>query len=92
MQRKRFKTTITRSKKKITGSPRLTSRRSKTDEFKDAPLDMLRKNSNMWSGRLGIITASEHRISFNQGECPSHKIPYRHGPYILEDTVKHMQD
>ena len=41
----------------------------------------------MWSGKLGTIAATEHRINLEPGTSPIRSMPYRQGPAI-RDIVK----
>lgn len=63
----------------------------KSKDVNDIPLDevkekhhakiraMLRKHESMWSGHLGAIKATEHRIELSQGAQPVRQAPYRSG-------------
>jgi Reverse transcriptase (RNA-dependent DNA polymerase) len=43
-------------------------------------LDMLAKRRSMWSGRLGQVQSTNHRIDLIPGQKPVHCQPYRAGP------------
>ena len=56
-------------------------------------LEMLRKHSSLWSGALGMIRATEHRITLEPGTKPIRSMPYRKGPTMREmvaDQVNKM--
>ena len=42
--------------------------------------DMMRKHEDMWSGKLGNITVTEHTIDLEPGACPHRAVPDRSGP------------
>jgi len=42
--------------------------------------DMMRKHEDMWSGKLGNITVTEHTIDLEPGARPHRAVPYRSGP------------
>ena len=49
-------------------------------EMRTKILTMLTKHEDMWTtGRLGEITATEHRITFETGTKPIRSMPYRQG-------------
>ena len=50
------------------------------DESRVAILDMLAKHRSMWSGRLGQVQSTNHRIDLIPGQKPVHCQPYRAGP------------
>jgi hypothetical protein len=43
-------------------------------------LDILAKHRSMWSGRLGQVQSTNHRIDLIPGQKPVHCQPYRAGP------------
>jgi hypothetical protein len=43
-------------------------------------LDMLANNRSMWSGRLGQVQSTNHRIDLIPGQNPVHCQPYGAGP------------
>jgi hypothetical protein len=43
-------------------------------------LDMLQKHRSMWSGRLGQVQSTNHRIDLIPGHKPVQCQPYRAGP------------
>ena len=53
------------------------------DERQDI-LRMLRPHREMWDGRLGTVTATEHRIDLVPGARPIHSQPYRAGARARE--------
>ena len=46
----------------------------------------------MWSGHLGNIKATEHRIELLQGSKPVHQPPYRAGPTQRKVEKKEIED
>ena len=65
-------------------------------EMRTKILTMLTKHEDMWTtGRLGEITATEHRITLEIGTKPIHSMPYRQGPAMrtkAEAEVRKMRD
>ena len=63
-------------------------------EYKTAILEMLMKHEHMWTpGRLGEISATEHRIELAEGSKPLRQAPYRQGlarRKLTEEAVKEM--
>ena len=53
-------------------------------------LDMLRKHSSQWSGALGTIRATKHRIPLEAGPKPIRSMPYRKGPAMRETVAKEV--
>ena len=47
-------------------------------------MDMLSEFKDMWSGRLGKIDATKHRIELKPGARPTYQVPYRAGPIARE--------
>ena len=47
-------------------------------------MDMLSEFKDMWSGRLGKIGATKHRIELKPGARPIYQAPYRAGPIARE--------
>jgi hypothetical protein len=50
---------------------------------RDEILDMLAKHRSMWSGRLGQVQSTNHRIDLIPGQTPVHCQPYRAGPKAM---------
>lgn len=42
--------------------------------------NMMRRQEDMWSGKLGNITVTEHTIELESGARPHRAVPYRSGP------------
>ena len=59
-------------------------------------LTVLTKHEDMWTaGRLGEITATEHRIMLETGTKPIRSMPYRQGPAMrtkAEAEIRSMRD
>ena len=56
---------------------------------------MPRKHSKMWSGNLGELNASPHRVNLKAGSRPVHAHPYRDRPparIIEQEEVIRMSD
>ena len=51
---------------------------------------MLSEFKDMWSGRLGKIDATNHRIDLKPGARPIYQAPYRAGPIAREKEKKDM--
>lgn len=51
--------------------------------------EMLRPLSDMWSGKLGTLGVTEHRITLKEGAKPVYSQPYRAGPKSRE--VEHRE-
>jgi hypothetical protein len=49
-------------------------------EERDEILDILAKHRSKWSGRLGQVQSTNHRIDLIPGQNPVHCQPYRAGP------------
>ena len=48
-------------------------------------MEMLETHQDMWkSGRLGEISATEHRIDLEPGTKPIRSMLYRHGPSMRD--------
>ena len=57
--------------------------------------EMLRPFVDMWSGKLGNISVTQHRIELKPGSTPVHTQPYRAGPkarQVEEEHVSKMLD
>ena len=52
---------------------------------------MLREHSSLWSGALGIIWETEHRIPLEPGTKPIRSMPYRKGPAMRESVAKEVK-
>ncbi len=48
---------------------------------------ILRKHESMWTGKLGIIRATEHRTQLKEDTTPVRQMPYRMG-HKERDIVK----
>ena len=53
---------------------------------------MLSKHSEMWSGKLGTIHATEHRIEVEKGTHPIRSLPYRQGPAMRRVAAEQIQE
>ena len=53
-------------------------------------MDMLSRFRDMWSGRLGKIDATKHRIELKPGARPMYQVPYRAGPIACEKDKKEI--
>jgi len=56
-------------------------------------IDMMEKYSSMWSGKLGKITATQHRIRLKPESEPIRQPPYRAGHKsreVITEQVKKM--
>ena len=66
------------------------------DEMRTKIPTMLTKHEDMWTtGRLGEITATEHRIMLETGTKPIRSMPYRQGPAMqtkAEAEIRRMRD
>ena len=66
------------------------------DEMRIKILRMLTKHEDMWTtGRLGEITATEHRITLETGTKPIRSMPNRQGPAMrtkAEVEIRRMRD
>ena len=60
------------------------------DKLQDHVLEMLPKHSSLWSGALGTIRATEHRIPLEPGAKPIRSMPYRKGPAMREMVAKEV--
>ena len=60
------------------------------DKLRDHVLEMLRKHSSLWSGALGMIRATEHRIPLEPETKPIRSLPYRKGPAMREMVAKEV--
>ena len=49
------------------------------DHLKDQIIDLLSEFKDLWSGRIGRIRATKHRIELTPGAQPVHQAPYRAG-------------
>ena len=57
------------------------------NEMRTKIITMLTKDEDMWTtGRLGEITATEHRITLETGTKPIRSMPYRQGPAMRTKT------
>ena len=54
-------------------------------------LEMLCGHSSLWSGSLGMIRATEHRIPFEPGTKPIRAMPYRKLPAMREMVAKELK-
>ena len=66
------------------------------NEMRTKILTMLTKHEDMWTtGRLGEITATEHRITLEPGTKPIQSMPYRQGPAMrtkAKAEIRKMRD
>ena len=53
-------------------------------------IDMLSEFKDIWSGRLGKIDATKHRIALKPGARPIYQAPYRAGPIAREKEKKEI--
>lgn len=53
---------------------------------------MLRKDSDMWSGHLGKVVATEHRIEIEPETKQSHQMPYLQVLLIREKKAEFVKD
>ena len=56
---------------------------------------MLRPFADMWSGKLGNLSVTQHRIELETGSTPVHAQPHRVGPkarQVEEEHVSKMPD
>ena len=53
-------------------------------------INLLREFKPMWSGELGKIAATKHRIDLVEGTKPIHQQPYRAGPTAREHQRKEI--
>ena len=53
-------------------------------------MDMRSEFKDMWSGRLGRIDATKHRIELKPGASPIYQAPYRGGPVSCEKEIDRM--
>ena len=60
------------------------------DKLRGHVLEMLRKHSSLWSGVLGTIRATEHRIPPDPGTKPIRSMPYGKGPAMREMVLKEV--
>ena len=60
------------------------------DKLRGHVLEMLRKHSSLWSGTLGTIRATEHRIPLEPGTKPIRPMPHRKGPAMREMVAKEV--
>ncbi|CDF34348.1 unnamed protein product [Chondrus crispus] len=60
------------------------------DKIRGHVLEMLRKHSSLWSGALGTIQATEHRIPLEPGTKPIRSMPYRNGLAMREMVAKEV--
>ena len=60
------------------------------DKLRSRVLDMLRNHSSLWSGALGTIRATDHRIPLEVGTKPIRSIPYRKAPAMREMIAKEV--
>ncbi len=57
-------------------------------------LEMLRRHQDMWSGHLGEVTATQHRIDLKPDTRPSRQAPYRAGHssrILIKKEIERMQ-
>ena len=54
------------------------------DGLRPQVLSLLEKHRALWSGHLGSIKATEHRIELKPGSKPARRNPYRMGPQTRE--------
>ena len=62
------------------------------EHFRDRIEGLLEPFEDMWSGRLGSLKATEHRIDLLPGSKPVHQPPYRAGPLQREMERKEIED
>ena len=55
-------------------------------------LELLQPFESMWSGHLGTIKATEHRIELLPGSKPVHQPPYRAGPTQRKIEQKEIEE
>lgn len=55
-------------------------------------MEMLRKHSEMRSGRVGKISATENRINHQPGAHPYDQTPYRQVSSMQEETLNHVRE
>ena len=60
------------------------------DKLRGHVLEMLRKHSSLWSGALGTIRATEHRIALEPDTKPICSMPYRKGPAMRDMVAKEV--
>ena len=60
------------------------------NKFRGHVLEMLRKHSSLWSGALGTIRATEHRIALEPGTKPIRSMPYHKGPAMRGMVAKEV--
>ena len=53
-------------------------------------LEMLRRHSSLWSGALGTIRATEHRIPREARAKPIRSMPHRKGPAMREMVAQEV--
>ena len=63
----------------------------KDQGMKDKVFAMFEKHVAMWSGTLGTIRATEHRIEVQPGTRPIRQPPYRAGHKSRETVAEHIQ-
>ena len=52
--------------------------------------EMLRPFADMWSGKLGSLSVTQHRIELKTGSTPVHAQPYRAGPKARQVEEEHV--
>ena len=60
------------------------------DKLRIHVLEILLKHSSLWSGALGTIQATEHRIPLEPDTKPIRSMPYRKGPAMREMVAKEV--
>lgn len=45
----------------------------------------------MWSGKLGYITETNHRVKLKHGSSAAHQMPYKQGTEIRAVTQYHVE-
>ena len=63
----------------------------KDDALRKRALEMFERHVGMWSGTLGQIKATEHRIVVPPGTAPIRQQPYRAGPKNRQVVAEHLQ-
>ena len=53
---------------------------------------MLWEFADMWSGRLGEVSVTEHRIDLKEGSKPFRAQPYRAGPTARAEIQKAIDE
>lgn len=61
------------------------------ESLRERGLQLLEKYSNMYTGTLGTIKATEHRINVKEGTVTISQRPYREGPKSRDVLKEHIQ-